>query len=70
MLAPVNGATTSDDYLSVYTTNYKDSPYIIKIFVTASPPDNLSIIFISGILYLNPYLLKFIVPPYNNLKFV
>jgi len=28
---PVNGATTSGDYLSVFTTNYKNSPYLINL---------------------------------------
>ncbi len=35
-LNPVNGVTTSEDYLSVFTTNYKDSPYIINVALTAT----------------------------------
>ena len=35
---PVNGVTTSGDYLSVFTTNYKDSPYVINVVLTASLP--------------------------------
>ncbi len=67
---PVNGDNTYGDYLSVFTTNYSDSPYIVNVSLTASPPDKLSIIYISGTIYLNPFMSKFIIPPYNNLKYV
>ena len=40
----VNGATTSGDYLSVFTSNYKDSPYTVKVTLTATLPDRVSII--------------------------
>ena len=33
---PINGATTSGDYLSVFTTNYKNSPYLINVEFTAT----------------------------------
>ena len=33
---PVNGASTSVDYLSVFTTNYKNSPYLINLEITAT----------------------------------
>ena len=35
---PVNGATTSGDYLSILTTNYKNSPYIVNVVLTATLP--------------------------------
>ncbi len=35
---PVNGATSSEDYLSIFTTNYKNSPYVINVVVTATLP--------------------------------
>ena len=35
----VNGATTSDDYLSVFTMNYSDSPYIVSVSLTVTRPD-------------------------------
>ena len=41
---PVNGATTSGDYLSIFTTNYRDSPYIVNIVFTTTRPDKVSII--------------------------
>ncbi len=40
----VNGANTSGDYLSVFTSNYKDSPYTVKVTLTATLPDRVSII--------------------------
>ena len=40
---PVNGAITSGDYLSIFTTNYKDSPYIVNVVITTTLPDKLSI---------------------------
>ena len=40
----VNGATTSDDYLSIFTTNYKDSHYIVNVLLTATLPDKVSTI--------------------------
>jgi hypothetical protein len=33
---PVNGATTSEDYLSIFTTDYNNSPYNVKIVLTAN----------------------------------
>ena len=51
----INGATTSDDYLSVFTTNYKNSPYVINVVltVTLSGP---ALMYISKTIYLNAYL--------------
>ena len=65
----VNGATTSGDYLSIFTINFKDSPYIFKVILTATLPDKISRLTISTTVYLNPYMAKFIVPPDNNLKY-
>ena len=39
----VNGATTSDDYLSIFTTDYKDS-YIVNVTLTAFLPNYLGIL--------------------------
>ena len=36
---PVNEATTSGDYLSIFTTNYKDSPYKVNVALTVTRPD-------------------------------
>ncbi len=33
---PVNGATTSGDYLSIFTTDYSNSPYNVTIVLTAN----------------------------------
>lgn len=41
--AAINGATTSGDYLSILTTNYKDSPYIVSVTLTVTRPDKVSI---------------------------
>jgi hypothetical protein len=38
---PVNGVTTSGDYLSILTTNYKDSPYEVNVVLTASFPGSV-----------------------------
>ena len=38
-LTPVNGAKTSEDYLSIFTTDYKDSPYIVNVVLTMTFPD-------------------------------
>ncbi len=38
---PVNGATSSEDYLSIFTTNYKNSPYVINVVVTATLPGSV-----------------------------
>ena len=65
----VNGATTFGDYLSIFTTNYKDSPYIVNITLTVTSPVPI-LIYVSTKIYLNPYLAKYIVPPDNNLKYV
>ena len=66
---PINGATTSGDYLSVFTTNYKNSPYVINVVLTATLQGS-ALVYISKTIYLNAYLAKFIVPPYNSLKYV
>ncbi len=31
-----NGATTSGDYLSIFTTDYNNSPYNVTIVITAT----------------------------------
>ena len=36
---PVNGATTSGDYLSIFTTNYENSPYTVNLTLTVTRPD-------------------------------
>jgi hypothetical protein len=33
---PVNGATTSGDYLSIFTTDYNNSPYNVTVVLTAT----------------------------------
>ena len=33
---PVNGATTSKDYLSIFTTDYINSPYNVTVVLTAA----------------------------------
>ena len=63
----VNRTISSDDYLSIFTTNYKNSPYIVTAIITVTRPDRVSIFSISKTIYLNAYIAKFIVPPYNNL---
>jgi hypothetical protein len=35
---PVNGATTSGDYLSIFTKDYNDSPYNVTVVLTAKFP--------------------------------
>jgi hypothetical protein len=52
---PINGATTSGDYLSVFTTNYKNSPYVISVVLTATLPGPV-LMYISQTIYLNAYL--------------
>jgi hypothetical protein len=52
---PINGATTSGDYLSIFTTNYKNSPYVINVVLTATLPEP-ALMYISGVIYLNAYL--------------
>jgi hypothetical protein len=38
---PVNGATTSGDYLSIFTKNYDDSPYNVTVVLTATLPGSI-----------------------------
>ena len=64
MITPVNGATTSGDYLSIFTTSYNDSPYIVNVIVTVTSP---ILIYVSATIYLNPYLAKYIIDPDNKL---
>jgi hypothetical protein len=40
---PVNGATTSGDYLSIFTTDYSNSPYNVTIVLTATLPESVFI---------------------------
>ena len=35
---PVNGATTSGDYLSIFTTDYKNSPYVVNVVLMTTLP--------------------------------
>ncbi len=51
---PVNGATSSEDYLSIFTTNYNNSPYVINAVVTATFPLKV-LMYISKSIYLNAY---------------
>ena len=66
---PVNGVTTSGDYLSVFTTNYNNSPYIMNVKLTTTLPGP-TLIHISKTIYLNAYFKKFIFSPNNKLKYV
>jgi hypothetical protein len=59
---PVNGATTSGDYLSIFAKNYDNSPYNVTVVIKASFT-GLELMKISKTIYLNAYLAKFIVPP-------
>ena len=38
-IIPVNGLTTSGDYLSIFTLNYNDSPYIVMVTLAVTRPD-------------------------------
>ena len=49
----INGITTLYDYLSVYTTSFYDSPYIINTTITAYTPDNRTSLSIQTIIYIN-----------------
>ncbi len=49
----VNGATTSGDYLSVYTQSYSDSAYVMNFTITSYTPDKRTSSFVSAIIYLN-----------------
>ncbi len=40
---PVNGATTSGDYLSIFTTDYNNSPYNVTVVLTATLQDSVLI---------------------------
>ncbi len=35
---PVNGVTTSGDYLSIFTTDFKNSPYVLNVVLTTTLP--------------------------------
>ena len=35
----VNGATTSGDYLSILTSNYNDSSYIVSLIIDVNLPN-------------------------------
>ena len=52
---PMNGVTTSGDYLSIFTTSYKNSPYVINVILTATLPAS-ALMYISKTIYLNAYL--------------
>jgi hypothetical protein len=52
---PINGPTTSGDYLSVFTTSYENSPYAISVVLTVTLPEQ-ALIYISKTVYLNAYL--------------
>ena len=34
-VTPINGATTSGDFLSLFTSDYSDSPYNVTVVLTA-----------------------------------
>ena len=36
LATPVNGATTSGDYLSIFTTDFNNSPYNVTVVLTAT----------------------------------
>ena len=38
-----NGATTSGDNLSIFTTSYNDSPYVVSVTLIVKRPDLVSI---------------------------
>jgi hypothetical protein len=40
---PVNGATPSEDYLSIFTKNYDNSPYNVTLVLTATLQDSVMI---------------------------
>jgi len=40
-VSTVNGATTFDDYFSLFTNDYKDSSYIVNIVITVTRPDQV-----------------------------
>ena len=68
-VTPVNGATTSKDYMSIFTTDYTNSPYNVTVVLTATFQGS-ALMIISKTIYLNAYLARFIVPPYNSLQYV
>ena len=43
-VTPVNGATTSGDYLSIFTTDYNNSPYNVTVVLTATLPGSVFMI--------------------------
>ena len=63
-----NGATTSGDYLSIFTTDYNNSPYNVTVVLTATLQGS-ALMIISKTIYLNAYLARFIVPPHNSFKY-
>ena len=56
LLTPVNGPTTSEDYLSIFTTNYKDSTYIVDILITVRSAYGETIMHINKPIYFNYYI--------------
>jgi hypothetical protein len=39
LLTVVNGLTTTGDYISIFTANFKDSPYIVNVKLTVTHLD-------------------------------
>ncbi len=37
----LNGATSSEDYLSIFTTDYNNSPYNVTVVLTATLPGSV-----------------------------
>ncbi len=40
-VSAVNGATTFNDYLSIFTTDYKESSYIVNLALAINRPDQV-----------------------------
>ena len=51
----INGTASSGDYLSVFTTSYTNSPYVISVLLTTTLPGP-ALMYISKTIYLNAYL--------------
>ena len=65
----INGATTSGDYLSVYTQSYFDSAYVMNFTINAYTPDKRTSSSVSAIICINHYLSIKIGFPYNSFTF-
>ena len=56
--------------MSVYTQSYSDSEYVMNFTITAFTPDKRTSSTVSAIIYINQYLPRTIVYPFNNFTFV